>query len=915
MAQHDDDIASSGGVGTSVNHPVHGSGTVLLHRGATAVVRFAHGIEECPATSLTTTLDLEYRVRQPTWDPPLATVLRFQAECIVSVNDLWGVFSRSRIDLLPHQLWVCRKVIEHWPTRWLVADDVGLGKTVEAGLILWPLLSSGRVRRLLIICPAGLCKQWQIRLREMFDIRVALHDPAVDTPQSDFWNTNKQVIASLQTLRLDKDAAKLRQDRLVESEPWDLVIVDEAHHLNYDEQAGPTLGYKLLQRMVEHKKIGSMIFFTGTPHRGKHFGFLALLQLLRPDLFDAQRPLQEQLPHLRSTLIRNNKSSVTDLRGERLFREPAVSAESYRYSSAEQQFYELLSEFIATGRAYASSLAAGDARTVQLVLIAMQKLASSSVAAIRSAIEGRLERLAEHRTKAADARVKRDAIASYLEAEAEGRLDDLSALDEEIAKLEAKVALVRDEEEHLRALLDAAGAVRSETKIVRLMEVLANQFPDEPVLFFTEYKATQALVMSALMSRFGESTVTFINGDDRVRGVRIGEGPPRTFAVPREEARDLFNSGKARFLVSTEASGEGVDLQEHCSALIHVDLPWNPMRLHQRVGRLNRYGQREKVRVVSLRNPDTVESRIWAKLDEKINNIMLAQSQYMDEPEDLLELVLGMTSPSLFRELFADSDAVPRERLNDWFDAKAARLGGHDILQTVQDLIGNAARFDFQEISEQVPKLDLPDLRPFFIAQLSQNRRRASVESGRLSFKTPDAWLSDPGVRTYYDQLVFDRKGVTPRESTQVIGVGHRAFDQAIRQARSFDAATATVSARLLPSTVVLTQVRDRVTDSGRHVTGTLVGVECDPQGTTLNLLKDWEVLQILNSIVASLKSTHETSPAPSLATEGCWAAAEAARRYVEGHVAQLGLPYSVPEVSLCGVLWPRDSAGDGVEG
>lgn len=137
----------------------------------------------------------------------------------------------------------------------------------------------------------------------------------------------------------------------------------------------------------------------------------------------------------------------------------------------------------------------------------------------------------------------------------------------------------------------------------------------------------------------------------------------RTLRQTREAAADLFNEGRVRFLISTEAGGEGIDLQERCYSLVHVDLPWNPMRLHQRVGRLNRYGQKERVEVVTLRNPDTVESRIWDKLHSKINNIELAFGHVMDEPEDLLQMVLGMTSPSLFRELFVGAAQVPAESL------------------------------------------------------------------------------------------------------------------------------------------------------------------------------------------------------------------------------------------------------------
>ena len=201
---------------------------------------------------------------------PLPTLLRLQAECVRSVNDAWGVFSRSRIDLLPHQLWVCRRVNAEWPARWLVADDVGLGKTIEAGLILWPLVSRGTVRRLLILCPASLVAQWQQRLREMFDLRCAVYSPEQDTPRSDYWGTHPFVVASLE------DAAAGQEG----PPPTDARgrAVGHARRRRGPpsqrrEEQGPTLGYKLVQELRDAGKFASMVFFTGTPHRGKEYGF------------------------------------------------------------------------------------------------------------------------------------------------------------------------------------------------------------------------------------------------------------------------------------------------------------------------------------------------------------------------------------------------------------------------------------------------------------------------------------------------------------------------------------------------------------------------------------------------------------------------------------------------------------------
>ena len=187
-----------------VHHSRFGTGRVILDQGDTIIVRFEDRIESCEATSLTPRLGVEDAVKLGRWSPTLDVTLKAQSAAIRSLNDAWGVFSRSRIDLLPHQLWVCHRALQQWPIRLLIADDVGLGKTIEAGLILWPLLSSGKARRLLILTPASLVEQWQYRLRTLFDIRMSMYRPEVDRPKADFWSTHNQVVASLPTMRMDR---------------------------------------------------------------------------------------------------------------------------------------------------------------------------------------------------------------------------------------------------------------------------------------------------------------------------------------------------------------------------------------------------------------------------------------------------------------------------------------------------------------------------------------------------------------------------------------------------------------------------------------------------------------------------------------------------------------------------------------
>ena len=851
----------------------------------TVVVRFGGAVEQVLADELTAALSLHAAVRHGILGDPVDAVVRAQALAIGSVNDQWGVFSRSRVQLLPHQLWVCRKVNQEWPFRWLVADDVGLGKTIECGLVLMPLISSARVRRLLILAPAKLVPQWQYRLKDMFDIRLQRYVSEADTRRGDFWATASMVVASFHTLRDDRRGAR---QRLLDADPWDLVIVDEAHHLSIDARTGETLAYSLLSEMEERKKINSVLFFTGTPHRGKDFGFFGLMRLIRRDLFHPEWDKGEQLTQLPRAMIRNNRAAATDLQGNKLFQPVSVFNREYRYGPEESRFYRTLSAFILDGRAYAATLDGRAQSARMLVLITLQKLAASSIAAIRNALRKRRAMLEQS--------VRRSESGASVEIP-----DDVEASLDEIAEAEealpgrTTITLMEDEIHRLDELIDLSEGISVETKIECLLSMIGEEFPsEESVLLFSEYKATQALVINALHRYFGFGSATFINGDDRLDGLAQATGSFETINTPREHAAEMFNAGKMRFLVSTEAGGEGIDLQENCAVLVHVDMPWNPMRLHQRVGRLSRYGQQRPVSAYILRNPETVEARIWDLLTEKLERIQPALSSVMEEREDISQLVIGMTGNSTFNELFSEAQEVAEERLDVWFNQATATLGGHDVVEAARNLLGNVSRFDFQQVGEDLPKVDLADLNQFFHHAVSRHGRRIFRREQGLEIRNPDEWKSRSyAVRDKYVELVFDRSLRGTNAASRVLGVGHTLFDIALDEARGLPVRVACVEG--IASPILIATVEDEVTGKGSLVHQMVFGIS-EKEGE-VSVVRDWELLKELNAL-AVRRSSKNILPT----VDGELEVARLKRAFdadLAAHATMLQRPVSWPELLL----------------
>ena len=264
----------------------------------------------------------------------------------------------------------------------------------------------------------------------------------------------------------------------------------------------------------------------------------------------------------------------------------------------------------------------------------------------------------------------------------------------------------------------------------------------------------------------------------------------------------------------------------------------------------------------------------------------------MDEPEDLMQLVLGMSGDSLFDQLFSEAVNVPREKLDAWFDGKTGTLGGESAIKTVRDLVGHAASFDLSDLKD-VPPVDLPDLMPFFQNALTLNRRRPKIEGHSVSFRTPDDWLTSHAIRKSYDNLMFDRSAPN---SADLMGVGHPLLEKALHQAARLQAAVCVIDG--LDAPLMVLEVSSRVTDVAATSRRAILGVK----GWTgsFKALRDWEVLRFLNR--CSLKSDSSVAAVDVQALTD-WR--EAATACAEELLDKLDLQFGSRVVKESALLWP----------
>ena len=295
-----------------------------------------------------------------------------------------------------------------------------------------------------------------------------------------------------------------------------------------------------------------------------------------------------------------------------------------------------------------------------------------------------------------------------------------------------------------------------------------------------------------------------------------------------------------------------------------------------------------------MRNPETVEARIWGLLNEKLERIQVALSSVMEEQEDISQLVIGMTGNSVFNELFSGAQGLSADRLSAWFDKATATLGGRDVIETVRELLGNVSRFDFQQVGKDLPKVDLPDLEKFFAQAVSRHGRRVFRREDGLEIKTPDEWKTRSyAVREKYEGLVFDRSLRGINAASRVLGVGHILFDIALDEARNLPVGVTLVEGIAAPLLIIA--VEDEVTGTGSLVHRLMFGIT-EKEGK-FAVLRDWELLQVLNAI-APRSSPEYVRMAVQMGSE-VDRLKQAFDADLSGHAPTLHRPVSWPEILL----------------
>lgn len=728
--------------------------------------------------------------------------------------DPYFALSIARVDPLPHQLEAVYEYFLKLPRiRFLLADDPGAGKTIMAGLLIKELKARGLIKRILIISPANLTFQWQREMKDKFreQFTVVRSELLRANYGTNPWQDHDQVVASVSWVSRIEDA----KDSLLRSR-WDLVIVDEAHKMSAYSAERETLAYKLgkaLSEMTDH-----FLLMTATPHKGDTNNFALFLQLLDKDVYGDVSSLEQAMENREAPFyLRRVKEALVTFPDpetgvvKSLFTKRLVKTAAFQIGDDELEFYDALTRYVTDQSVRAAAENSPAARAVGFTMAMLQRRFASSLYAARRT----LERMKERREK-----ILEDPEA-YRRSQIERRIPDgFDDLEEEqqqaiIDQLEEVVLSpdpisLKEEIRDLAKLIIQAHALQSreiETKLVHLKQLLTDKGiftdPQMKLLIFTEHKDTlDYLAGDGKDGRpFGKLlewglSLTMIHG-----GMKIGDrDTPGSRIYAEREFRE-----SCQVLIATEAAGEGINLQ-FCWLMVNYDIPWNPVRLEQRMGRIHRYGQEKDCLIFNFVATNTAEGRVLQKLFDRIETI---EADLDPRQTGMIFNVLGDIFPSnllerMLRDMYArnQTEQVILDRIVHDVDPQRFREITESTLEglakrelNLAAVVGKSTEARERRLVPEVIAEFFNEAAPDHGLRLTRSRNRNNIfRAGRIPRNLID--IGDELEPRFgrlgreYQEIVFDKELLKTDPTLEWVTPGHPLFE-VIRHSVELDSSTA----------------------------------------------------------------------------------------------------------------------------
>ena len=768
-------------------------------------------LETFPKNRIEPVTDIFQRYQNGESDHPMDFFLK-QLAYQLPLENLGGELSNSKTDLLPHQILLTHQIISARRRKFLIADEVGLGKTIEVGMIIKELLARGEAKRILVICPAGLTVNWQNEMKDCFRIFFDIFGRDFSDSNPHAWERHSLVIVSIDTIKKPQ-----RLEKMMTGPDWDLIVFDEAHHLSrksYGRKIDVTQNYRLAEKA--RGKARDLLFLTATPHQGNAYQFWSLIQFLDDQLFEKPDAMLDHRGLLGRVMFRRTKREVTDAQGNPIFMRRQVHTQKFQLSMREQRFYDRLTEYLREGYDAAGvgeDKTTKQQRAVGFVMATFQKIMSSSPRAIKQALRRRLIALyarkqmslesgaygaitrpeisskiinfqEEMRKIVAELLSYRKADIAYTEADSyitrlKQRLMKRPRFEEEVTHWALDVmesgdgiieatANIPDEEEKIKELIELVdeGPDRKFDTLIRAIEQIRRENKNEKMIIFTQYLETLYFLQDEIGKYYDPKKIAIVKG-----------GPLEDKIASCES---FWDEDGAQFLISTSAGGEGINLQV-CRILFNYDLPWNPMAVEQRIGRIHRYGQTETVQVYHLVAEETIEEKVYAILEEKLFEIAMTIGKVDtitgDVSEDFRSEILGFLGSStnytsLYREALLNRNYERTEQ-----EISEAIQVAKDASEALRQLTLDLSTFNLEYYRELEGKFTLEDLKRFTEKAILRLGGSFIPSGDLVQITVPPALKKLPDVASRYENVTFSRKTATRKKNVDLLGIGHPLID------------------------------------------------------------------------------------------------------------------------------------------